>query len=75
MGRKEEPVENMNTTLGGKAQMKNRVEHATQPTWSMSSKCLADMFFIADTSPENFRIVSRPKLGMRRNLQCTLGKC
>ena len=34
----------------------------------MSSKCLADMFFMADMSPENFRIVSRPKVGMSRSL-------
>lgn len=74
MGRKEEPVKNGNTTLGSKVQMKNEAEHAMRPTWSMSSKCLADMFFIADASPENFRIVSRPKLGMRRNL-CALDKC
>lgn len=40
----------------------------------MSSKCLADIFFIADTSLENFLIVSRPKVGMRRNLPIRLAQ-
>ena len=58
VGWEEEAVEHGHAALDRMRNQRRKARCATWLTWSMSSKCLADMFFMADMSPVNLRIVS-----------------